>query len=124
MIMNEKLQSLRKFAANSWAFVSKIWTPVLVDEGELIPKWYGISQFIPYPYHNPHINPNTFRWQKVAYPIPTMLVLAFWYWLERKLKIGFAVPPELYRNKIFEIKTQCPHCDKNVYDFIPPYGKF
>lgn len=100
-----------------WRTFSKLWKPIYVDEGAKVPKWYGCSRWIPYDmaYKEPS-GPGVYQWQKVFYPIPVNIILAGYYWLRWCLRIGWAIPPQCYRTKIFQIPRICPHCQKDIYD--------
>lgn len=98
--------------------------PVFVAEGEMIPWYVGMSDWIPQDFRNPPMDPITFKWQKRGFVIPVNLVVIAYNYTRFKLKRGFMLPPEMYRNQIVQIKEICPHCDKNVYDFPIPRNRW
>lgn len=79
--------------------IRKLWTPIFVGEGEIIPRWYGCSHWIPYNLSTKEPDPGqgVWEWRRVYYPLPVNMLLASYFWLRWFLKIGFAVPPECYR---------------------------
>ncbi len=103
--------------------IKKIWAPVLVEEGAMCPKGYGYSRWLPYDrqFREPDPSGGVYYWRKVAHPIPVnVLISAYWYtW--HLLKRGYALPPQFYRNRLFEVKTNCPHCHKDIYEFPIPH---
>lgn len=101
--------------------LSKLWKPIYVGDGETIPRWYGCSRWIPYHLTQKEPQPSAgyWKWRRVYYPIPVNMALAMYYWIRWFLKVGYSLPPECYRNQCFEVKSHCPHCGKNVYDFPP-----
>lgn len=99
------------------ALIKKLWQPIYVGEGEIIPKWYGCSRWVPYDmaYREPN-EPGVYHWQKVFYPLPVNLILAAYYGLRYKLKRGWSLPPECYRTQVFQVPRVCPHCERDIYE--------
>lgn len=116
--MTATLNRYQAFARGLLCAVRKLWTPILVGEGEMIPKWYGCSRWIPYDmtFKEPDVRGGIYSWRKIFYPIPVNIALAFYYWSRYMLKRGFAVPPRFYTCHTFRIETTCPHCQQAIYE--------
>lgn len=106
---------VKEYALLTYSKIAALWRPILVDEGAVIPKWYGCSAWIPYPMHNPPMNPVTLQWQKVFYPIPVNVLLALYYRAKFFLRIGCASQPRHWTSKIFHVYETCPDCGRDLY---------
>ena len=98
----------------------KLWTPIVIEEGVMVPRWYGVPGWVPFEVVSvPPELTKTYKWGKKAWPVYLSLMIAGWWWLKHFLKIGHALPPQCYRNSVFQVKSHCPKCGFDLYGFPP-----
>lgn len=89
--------------------------PIYIEEGAVTKKWYGYCRYVP-TLSDVRYNESTWRWEKIAYPVPFNLVVSLWYWMVYMIWRGCRLPPQYYRNHYFQVFHRCPHCKEDLIE--------